>query len=295
MENYLSYYKIFYTVANTKNISNAAKELYISQPAISKAITKLEQYLNTILFTRSSRGVALTYEGSLLYEQVKIAFLALSSGETQIRNAAEFNMGHLRIGVSTTLCKYILLPYLKRFIMNYPNVTISIACQSTYETLKLLEQGSIDIGLIGKPLQLNNVSYYSMGAIEDIFVASKHYLRRMNITSDLNLSQILENATLMLLDKQNITRQFVDSYLQTACISVNNFIEVTSMDLLIEFAKIGIGVACVIKHFVKEELEEGSLVELPFTQPMQKREIGFVCNPNNMKPKALEYFLSSMQ
>ena len=74
----LSSYWIFYTVANAGNISKAAKELYISQPAISKSIQKLEESLNCKLFSRSSRGVILTDEGTLLYDHVKEAFETLS-------------------------------------------------------------------------------------------------------------------------------------------------------------------------------------------------------------------------
>ena len=85
MENNLNLYHIFYTVACHKNISLAAKELYISQPAISKAISKLENNLETTLFIRSSRGVTLTEEGTILYEQVKNAFTAIHSGEQQLK------------------------------------------------------------------------------------------------------------------------------------------------------------------------------------------------------------------
>ena len=112
----LSSYRIFYTVANTKNISKAAKELYISQPAISKSIQKLEESLGTKLFERSSRGVALTDSGELLYTHVKSAFETLSIGEDRLRRSIELGIGHLTIGVSSTLCKYVLLPYLKEFI-----------------------------------------------------------------------------------------------------------------------------------------------------------------------------------
>ena len=68
MQENLSLYHIFYIVSRTGNISQAAKELYISQPAISRAIKKLEDNLDTILFKRSSRGVTLTPDGQLLYE-----------------------------------------------------------------------------------------------------------------------------------------------------------------------------------------------------------------------------------
>ena len=113
MNQNLSSYRIFYTVANAGNISKAAKELYISQPAISKSIQKLEESLECKLFSRSSRGVALTDEGALLYSHVKEAFETLTQGEEQLKRSIELGVGHIRIGVSSTLCKFMLLPYLK--------------------------------------------------------------------------------------------------------------------------------------------------------------------------------------
>ena len=94
----------FYEVAKAGNISKAAKELYISQPAISKAISKLEDSLGLSLFTRSSRGVQLTSEGEILFEHAKEAFDTLSRGEQELKRIQEFDIGHLRIGVSNTLC-----------------------------------------------------------------------------------------------------------------------------------------------------------------------------------------------
>ena len=85
MEQNLNLYHIFVTVARCRNISGAARALYISQPAISKAILRLEQNLNTTLFLRSSRGVKLTEAGEILYRQVENAFAAITQGENQLR------------------------------------------------------------------------------------------------------------------------------------------------------------------------------------------------------------------
>ena len=286
----LSCYRIFYTVAKTKNISKAAKELYISQPAISKSIQKLEESMNCELFRRSSRGVILTEEGELLYSHVKVAFETLELGEDKLRNSIELGVGHLKIGVSSTLCKYILLPYLKEFIMKYPHINISIACQSTNDTLKLLEENKIDVGLIGKPDNIRNIDFFNLAEIEDIFVATENYLTNLK-TRGIDNDMILQNSTLMLLDKNNMTRQYIDDYLQENHIIVGDSIDVSSMDLLIEFAKISLGVACVIKGFVADELSDGSLVEIPLGFPIHKRQVGFAYK-RNMKPsKSLELFV----
>ncbi len=296
MENNLSYYKIFYVVAKNQNISKAAKELFISQPAISKAITKLEQNLNTTLFLRNSRGVKLTYEGSLLFEECKIAFQAISNGELQIKKATELNMGQLKIGVSTTLCKYILLPYLKRFMIKYPNIKIEILCAGTFEIINMMDLGTIDIGLVAKPNQFKKIEYFKMGNIQDAFVVSPNYLNRLKREHRIeNTKELWEKGTLMVLDKGNITRQFIDSYFNEKQIGYQNLLEVTSMDLLIEFSLIGIGIACVIKDFVKDEIRKGDLIEVFNEFQIPSREVGFICNSENIKSNALDLFLKMMK
>ena len=290
MNQNLSSYRIFYTVANTGNISKAAKELYISQPAISKSLQKLEESVGCKLFSRSSRGVVLTDEGKLLYEHVSEAFETLTLGEEKLKRSIELGVGHLKIGVSSTLCKYLLLPYLKEFIRQNPHISISISCQSTNDTLKLLEDNKIDIGLIGKPENMKNIHFDFLEEIEDIFVAAKDYLRNLKARG-IQKDHILQSSTLMLLDKNNMTRQYIDDYLQENQIVIKDSIDISNMDLLIDFARIGVGVACVIKNFVREDLENGTLVEIPLGFPIHKREVGFAYKTTTKPSKSLAEFI----
>ncbi len=286
----LSSYRIFYAVANTGNISKAAKELYISQPAISKSIQKLEENIGIKLFDRSSRGVSLTPEGELLYAHVKSAFETLAIGEDKLRRSIALGMGTLTIGVSSTLCKYILLPYLKDFIKQYPHINISIACHSTNHTLKLLEDGKLDMGLIGKPQNLKNIDFYSLQEIEDIFAATQDYLQNLKIRG-VNRLHILQNSTLVLLDRKNMTRQYIDAYFQEYNIFPQDTIEVSNMDLVIEMAKTSLGIGCVIRDFVQTELRCGSLIEIPLEMPIHQREIGFAYNKSMKISKSLARFI----
>ena len=290
MEQNLSSYRIFYAVANTGNISKAAKELYISQPAISKSIQKLEENIGVKLFDRSSRGVTLTPEGELLYTHVKSAFETLTLGEDKLRRSIALGVGNLSIGVSSTLCKYILLPYLRDFIKKYPHINISIACHSTNQTLKLLEEGTLDIGLIGRPEVFKDIDFYPLREIEDIFVAAKDYLRNLKIRG-VEKQYILQSSTLLLLDKENMTRQYIDGYFQSSHIMIQDMIEVSNMDLLIEMSKIGLGVGCVIRDFVQTELTDGTLVEIPLTVPISKRFIGFAYKKDARISKSLKHFI----
>ena len=306
-------YQYFYAVANTGNISRAAKIMYTSQPVVSKYIARLENELGVQLFKRTPRGVILTEEGTILYEHVKTAFNYLEAGMDALRHQQNVGLGHLRIGVSTTLCKYLLLPYLKQYIAKYPNVRLSIECQSTYHTLEALENNQIDIGLIGQPDHIGGLKFYEMTDIEDIFVASPSYMEhiRQNQSTDDAMSQTSTTAghlksgmssiltsdltTVMLLDKGNITRQYIDRYMTESHLYPANMLEISTMDLIIEFSKIGMGIGCVIKEFVKDELKQGTLVEIPLHTPLQKRTVGFAVRNDKYMNAPLKYMLEMLK
>ena len=289
MEQNLSQYKIFYEVAKAGNISKAAKELYISQPAISKAISKLEDSIGIPLFTRSSRGVQLTAEGQILFEYAKEAFEALTRGEQELKRIQEFDIGHLRIGVSNTLCKYVLLPYLKTFIDQYPHMRISIEGQSTAQTIAGLEQHKLDLGLIAEPASHRDLTFIPVMDIQDTFVTTPSYLENLYLREGKD-ADIFETGNIMLLDQSNMTRIHVDQYLEEYSIIPHQVLEVTTMDLLIEFVRIGLGVGSVIKEFIKDDLETGKLVQLKLDVPIHKRTVGFAYYPNRTS-KALETFI----
>lgn len=288
MEN-LTLYKIFHTVAKTGNISKAAKELYISQPAISKSIQKLETQLHTILFKRSSRGVSLTQEGKLLSQYVDNAFSSLQTGEELLSHNRSLGISQLRIGVSTTLCKYILLPHLQNYIQKYPHVKLTITCQPTYQTLNLLEKNKIDLGLVGKTQNLKNLYFQPFHSVQDTFVATRQYLDNLSLRSE--TANLFSSATFMMLDEENITRQSVNRTLQDRGITLKNVLEITTMDLLIEFAKIGLGIACVIREFVQEELAQGLLQEVDLGLKFPKRTVGFACKKTDQNLPVIHNFL----
>lgn len=293
MEQTLSSYYIFYTVAQCKNISKAAAKLFISQPAVSNSIKKLEGNLGCQLFLRSSRGVALTEEGSLLYEHVKTAIDTLTLGEKKVRHAAGLGVGHLKIGVSSTLCRYVLLGYLKEFTQKYPHISISITCQSTSETLHLLQEDQLDIGLVGIGTYdlAHTLTFDYILDIQDVFVASEQYLYHLQ-QRGIAKNAVLQNCSLMMLDKNNISRQFIDEYLLKNKISIQECIEASSMDLLIEFARISLGVACVIRQFIEPELADGSLIEIPLPAPIQKRCVGFVYKSQQNASRPMKQFIA---
>lgn len=291
MDNNLELYKVFHTVASCGNISLASEKLFISQPAVSKSIKKLESIIGITLFSRNSRGVKLTEEGKILFEYAERALNEIVVAEKVLDKLKKREQGTVKVGVSTILCKHFFIPPLKRFMKEYPHIEIKITNKSTLETLKLIELGELDLCIVSEFSDLLQGDYFNfikLSDVQDIFVASKEYLENLNINDN---SDIFSNATLMLLEKDNISRKYIDKYFKNNNIIVKPEIEISSMDLLTEFAKIGLGITVAIKDIIQKEIEEGSLVEIPISPSIPKRQIGVVFHKNIPLSLAAERFL----
>ena len=294
MEQNLSTYRIFFEVAKQGNISKAAESLYISQPAISKTIVRLEDNLNVKLFKRNSRGVSLTEEGEVLFRHVQEAIHHIEEAENALQKMKDYHIGHLDIGASTTLCRYILLPYLKKFMEEFPNIQINLKNQDSAKNIQVLEAQDIDIALVAIPKHLSpNQKVILEQEVEDIFVASPKYIENLKALHGNNFS-LFQNATVMLMDDKNVSRHYIDMYIRENQLDFKQVIALNTMDLLIDFAKIDMGISCVIRSFVEKDLENGSLVQIDIAPPIPKRKIGFMYHANNCS-KSLESFISFLE
>jgi DNA-binding transcriptional LysR family regulator len=272
-ESNLNRYRLFCAVAEAGSISAAAERNFISQPAISKAISKMEDSLSTALFFRNHNGVSLTEEGKILYEQLKNAFDIIKTGEDKLRIINEKGIGHLRLGASGVLTKNILLPYLKRYVAENPHVGITIECKSSSQIARILSDGGIDIALMVKPITVADIDCKVIGQIHDAFVCTREY--RDNLAKNNQPVNFWRDANIMLMDTSNASRIHIEKYFKDKELAPQKILEVTTMDMLIEFAKVGIGVACVIEEFVQKELSTGELIKIPLPTPVPGRDIMF--------------------
>ena len=269
----LELYRVFHTVATQKNISKAAEQLYVGQPAVSRAIRKLEDELGVVLFLRNSRGVVLTEEGQILFRHVSGAMEEIETGEAVLERLKSFQAGEFSIGVSTTLFTHFVLPYIGPFMEKYPDFRIKIIDNDTYSTLRLLDSETLDLGFVSQPFHDKAYTFTPIVSIRDVFIAKKEYLDSLHVTDP---REILSRASLFLLETGNISRQYLDRYLQNNGIRLHAELETSNMDFLIELARLGMGVTHVIRNLVASEIENGSLVELPMTPPIPERDLGLV-------------------
>lgn len=274
-------YRIFYTVANHKNITKASEELNISQPAISKSIKNLEEQLGGQLFVRTKRGVILTEEGREFYNYIKQAIEYISNAENKFTELINLEAGCIKIGISTTLTKEFLLPYLEEFHRLYPKIDIQIITNMSSELFPKLRNGLIDIII----LNLNEKNYgqdiniTKCKKITDCFVANKTYYDL--ISNELSIKE-LNKYPLILQSKGSNTREFLDDFAKENNTILKPNIELASYSLVVEFAKIGLGIGYATKDYVKEELKNQQLYEIKLKEKIPSRYIGIATSNNHL-------------
>ncbi len=274
-------YRVFYTVASKGNITKASKELNISQPAISKSIKNLEDQLGGQLFVRTKRGVVLTEEGKEFYRYIEQAMEYIQNAENKFTELIHLETGCIKIGISTTLTKQFLLPFLEEFHQCYPKIGIQLITNTPSELLFKLRNGLIDIVI----LNLNDKNYgndihiIKCKKITNCFVANQSFKSLIN--SEISLRE-LNKFPLILQMKGSSAREFLDHFAQENQVILNPHIEIASYSLVVEFAKIGLGIGFATKDYVEEDLKNERLYEIKLKEKLPTRYIGIATSTKHL-------------
>lgn len=268
----LDLYRIFYIVAKSGSISAAADVLFISQPAITFQIKKLEDQLGISLFTRTKHGMILTYEGKVLFDYVKNGIENITNGENALSNLKNLDSGVIRIGASTTVCRHVVMPYLEKFHELYPKIDIQIVNNLTSNLLKELRNGNLDILFLNMPMNENkDLKIIPITDVQDIFVGNKKYYDLTN--GKLSLKD-LDSFPLIFQKLPSNTRTYLNNYLKDNNVDLKPQLEAVSYNLIMDLVKAGFGIGYATKEFIKTELENNSLYEIEVIPKVPKRFIG---------------------
>lgn len=286
----LDLYKVFYIVAKNGSISAAANILFISQPAITFQIKKLEEQLGVSLFIRTKHGVILTEEGKVLFNYVKKGIENIINGENAISNLKNLESGTIRIGVSTTICRYVLMPSLEKFHEKYPKIDIQINNNLSDNLLKELRNGNLDILIMFKPSNENNdLILTPITDVQDIFVGNKKYY---DLTKGILNTKNLKSYPLILPSSSSNSRIHLNKYLKENNYNINPKLEVVSYNLIIDLIKAGFGIGYATKEFILDELNNKSLYEIKLDNTISKRTIVIATinkkEPNYSSKKLIE-------
>lgn len=238
-------YKVFYYVAVSLSFSEASKQLYISQSAVSQSIKVLEKKLGIQLFIRNTKKVSLTPEGEILLRHIEPAINLISRGEVQIQEAGALGGGQIRIGASDTICRYYLIPYLNKFHRMWPNVHIKVTNQTSIQCVELLNSGQVDLIITNYPNShlSSRLAVTPLQSFRDVFVAEERFYPELRNRS-IHLKEMLGYPILML-DRKSTTSEFLHGQFQKYQLELVPEIELGSNDLLLDLAGIGLGIAFV--------------------------------------------------
>ena len=266
-------YKVFVKVADSGSLTKAAKELYLSQPAISKSIKQLEEQLGGKLFNRTTKGMELTKEGKMVYSYVKKATELIDMAEYRHSRLRNISTGLVNIGASDTICKGYLLPIIKSYHKKYPDILFNVTNRTTRETISLLKTGKVDIGFVNLPIIDSYLDIKPVIKTEDIFVCDKEMFAK--IDHPLSFEE-LNDYPLVILETLSNSRQQVDRFIESKGVRLKPQIELGSLELVADFARIGYGIGLVTREFVKQDLENGELFEVPLVEKLPIRDIGLI-------------------
>lgn len=284
-------YKVFYHVASTLSFSEASKQLYISQSAVSQSIKVLEKKLSQTLFIRSTKRVQLTPEGEILLKHIEPAMNLIKKGENQLLEANTLNGGQLRIGASDTICRYYLVPFLSRFHSTYPNIHIKVTNRTSIECARLLENGQVDFIITNYPNSgLSNVhGFQPLKDFSDVFIANEIFFPLKGRTVTL---KELQTYPILMLDKKSTTSEFLHNMFQKHQLDLVPEIELSSNDLLIDLARIGLGIAFVPDFCIPQQ--ENGLFTVQLEETLPARQLVVVHNESLPVSQAARQFMEQL-
>lgn len=291
------YYKLFYYVANYRSFNKAAAVLSNSQPNISRAIANLESQLGCKLFIRSSSGVTLTEEGEELYSHVEAAFKHLTAGEAGVKAIIEKENKNISIGLSMDLTQSsfrdIIVPVMKQFRNEYPDVRIEIKHDTTAALASAVGDNLMDIAFITTPydesITKHNYKKRCIRAHKDIVVAGNAFSNLKG--KKLSLSAINEYPLVGIKNKSE-SYDFYNHLFAMYGLEYKPTIETINMDQAMTYTAENQGISFIHPEDAEEPISQGKIFKIKLKEVLPTRYLAFIRNTKDKKiALAFEKFL----
>ena len=292
MKTNLELYKTFYFVAKNNSITQAANELMISQPAVSKSIKTLESDLDTPLFNRNKDGVSLTQAGELLFNKINKSMELIISAEEDLDSLNNLEQGTINIGAGNTIIQRFLMPYIKKFHELYPKINVIVHTVVTEELFKRAQVGLVDIVFTHLPNDIpKSFEVTKIKELHDILVVNKdsEYKDKTITKKD------LKKLPLILLPYNASNRKNFNKFCNANNIVVNPLMEIGN-DLIIEDCALnGLGVGLVAKEYVESNLNNHELFELATNFNIAPKYLVYCIDPNRKNNILIQKFVELLK
>lgn len=281
-------YKTFYAVAVFESFSRAAEELYISQPAVSYSIKKLEEELGIKLFVRLNKGIKLTDDGEKLKFYIESAFNNIAAGYKALKEENHDLTGEISIGIHSNIGTFLLPKYVKKFLNLHPNVKISIYNSRSSELKQMMQDGKLDILILHYPIFTNNKRFKEIKLLscESCFFGTKKYYDAYIWSKK---EKLLIEYPLLLPLKGFVTSNALDKVFKRNNMILSSNVYLYTTEMIISLAKEEVGIGWALKDCIRNELDSGIFYELPLEFEMPKIDFGLAYNDKSISKTALSF------
>jgi len=278
----------FAALARCQSFTRAAKELFLTQSAVSHTIKALETEVGSRLVDRAGRRVLLTQAGEQFLRHAEKILREMDAARSGLDSLSRWGHGRLRVGASTTACQYILPTVLREFKQSFPKSVITIEPGDYARQVELLQHNQIDLAFMLEPEGGGEFDFVPLFSDELRFVTSPlhEWVRLGRVVRD-----TLGSETLVLYNKSSYTFRLVSEYFREERLALGHFIELGSMDAIKELVKIGMGVGVLAPWMARAELESGALVDFPLGRRRLRRTWGVAHVRGRRLPLAEETFV----
>jgi DNA-binding transcriptional LysR family regulator len=260
----------FVEVARQRSVSRAAEALFVTQPALTARIQRLERDLGATLFVRTPRGMRLSEAGDAFLPYAARALETLADGKRLVDSFERGGAGRLALGAAPAVSTYVLPALLKRFSVGHPRVAVSVKTGHSEEVLELVLGERVDVGLVRA---LRHPDVVSTPLYEDrliLVVEPGHpFARRGEV-----VLEEIGREQLILFDRTSSYHELTNALFRRAGVQPAGIMELDNIDAAKKMVQEGFGLALLPHTAVADELEAGSLraVALADAEPV-RREI----------------------
>jgi DNA-binding transcriptional LysR family regulator len=269
----------FCTLVQTGSFTDTARELNLTQSAISHSVKNLEEDLRCQLVTRTGRKIHITDDGEELYRDAQAILHQMENARNRIQNRANLGRGRLRIGASTTACQHILPNVLREFNECFPDCILSITPADTPELLEKIRRHEIDLAIVVDPGSSKDVIVQPLFADELVLVTSP--IHPFAQQSSVKIDAIAQQR-LVLYNKTSHTFSLIEHFFRDNKLALQNYIELGSMEAIKELITVNYGVSFLASWIVANEVSRGSLTCVNIGHAQMIREWG-ICYAKEKK------------
>ena len=280
--------RAFCTLARTGSFTQAARELHLSQSAVSHSMKALEREVGCRILDRLGKKAVLTQAGEQLLTHAEKILAEMSQARSELGRLGKWGQSRLRLGASTTACQHILPTVLREFKESFPNCAITIEPGDTPEMIEALRAHKIDLALNLEPAASEQLAFRPMFTDELCFIMSpQHAWAR---AGKVNREEI-PRQHYILYKRKSYTSDMIESYFRGEEIVLFSQLDMGNMEAIKQLVKLGLGISILAPWTARAELEEGSLVALPLGKRKLRRRWGILHWPGRRMGMAEETFI----